>query len=237
VENAGLSVSQQDIDRERDIILVSLSADEDEAARLLEGLRDRRGLGPVRYEALLQRNAGLRKLIKDQVTVTDAAIEQAYRLQYGPAKRARLLMAESLNELQKLQAQLMAGEPFAELAAMHSIDPSAAAGGLLPPIRADDTSYPQSIRDAAARLEPGSVSEPLALDGGYALLQVEADIAASDVEFEQIREDLSERVRRQTERALMQQIARELISGADLVVLDPTLNADWERQRNGLIQP
>ncbi|MEM9420755.1 MAG: peptidylprolyl isomerase, partial [Planctomycetota bacterium] len=114
---------------------------------------------------------------------------------------------------------------------------SKAQGGLLSPIRPEDTSYPSAMRQAIDGLEVGQVSQPIAIDGGFALLKLEEKIAAAEVEFDDVKDSLELAVRGRTERVLMQQLARELLSGAELVVLDPTLKALWEAQRESLLTP
>ncbi|MEM6458393.1 MAG: peptidylprolyl isomerase [Planctomycetota bacterium] len=230
---AGVVVGPGEIAAERRRIAASLADDEDTAARLLDELRRRRGWGPTRFDALLRRNAGLRALVADRVTVTDAAVRREHRLRFGPAYRVRLLMVRSLDEAQALRRDAAEGDlAFAELAAAHSIDPSAAQGGLLSPIRPDDTTYPQALRAAAARLAVGAVSPPVALDGGFALVYLKEKTAGQRVDPGAVRPGLEADVRRRAERVMMQQLARELIGAADVVVLDPALRRGWERQRD-----
>ncbi|MEM9882224.1 MAG: peptidylprolyl isomerase [Planctomycetota bacterium] len=230
---ARVEVGPAQLDAERQRIAASLADDEDTAARLLDELRRRRGWGPTRFDALLRRNAGLRALVADRVTVTDAAVRREFRLRYGPAYRVRLLMVRSLDEAQTLRPEAERGDlAFAELAAARSIDPSAAQGGLLSPIRPDDTTYPRALRDAAARLEPGRVSAPVALDGGFGLVYLKEKTAGRRVDLDTVRAELVADVRRRAERVMMQQLARELIGAADVVVLDPALRRGWERQRD-----
>lgn len=231
-----IEIGPEQIEAERQLILQSLSDDEDEASRLLRELRSQRGWGETRFAGLLERNAGLRAMVADEVTVTDAALDREFRLRHGPAARVRLIMAASLRDAQKLRRRIEAGESFAELAALHSTDPSAAQGGLLSPIRADDTSYPDTLRKAIAVLDAGQVSSPLGLDGQFALLKVEEIIPGTAIEFDDVKDQLATAVRARAERVLMQQLARELVSAADVVVLDPALKALWEAQRRALLQ-
>ncbi|MBB6431429.1 peptidylprolyl isomerase [Algisphaera agarilytica] len=238
LDTAGITLTEADLDTERQVLLQTLSDDEDQSVRLLTEMRQRRGWGEVRFAGLLRRNAGLRALVKDQVTVPDAAVEQAYRLRYGPSSRVRLIVAGSLKDARDLRDRITTGgEPFGEVAALESTDVSKAQGGLLSPIRPEDTSYPAAMRQAIERLEVGQVSQPIAIDGGFALLKLEEKIAPAEVEFDDVRESLEQAVRGRTERVLMQQLARELLSGAELVVLDPTLKALWQAQRESLLTP
>ncbi|MEM1447263.1 MAG: peptidylprolyl isomerase [Planctomycetota bacterium] len=238
LDTAGQTLTQADLDAERAVLLATLSDDADDAARLLGELRGRRGWGPTRFEALLRRNAGLRALVAERVEVSDQAVQQAYRLQHGPSARVRLIVAESLREAQQLRERiLVGGEPFGEVAALESTDVSAAQGGLLSPIRPEDTSYPAAMRQAIELLEVGGVSQPVTIDGGFALIKLEENLSGSGVEFDDVNAELEQAVRGRAERVLMQQLARELLSGADLVVLDPTLKALWDAQREALLSP
>ncbi|MEM1107372.1 MAG: peptidylprolyl isomerase [Planctomycetota bacterium] len=250
LESAELQLTTEDLDAERQILLETLSDNEDEAARLLAELRQRRGWGESRFTSLLRRNAGLRKLIADRVTVTEAAVRQAYRLRHGPSSRVRLIVASTLEDIQRLRARVTSGgdsgdasgitsggEPFGEVAALESTDASAAQGGLLSPIRPEDTSYPEAIRQAVDRLDVGEVSPPVAIDGGFALLKLEEKLPGSGVEFVNVENGLRAAVRGRAERVLMQQLARELVSGAELVVLDPMLKEQWEARRASLLSP
>ncbi|MEE9404084.1 MAG: peptidylprolyl isomerase [Algisphaera sp.] len=240
--SVGITLTEADHAAERDQLAQTLSDDPDVAARLVKELRQRRGLGEVRYAALIARNAGLRALVRDGVKVQEPAVQQAYRLAYGPSVRVRLIVAPTLVAAARLSKQLAAGDgtdaTFARLASEESTDSSGRQGGLLSPMRPDDTSYPQSIRDAAAALASGEVSPPVTVEGGFALLRcLEHLPARTDVSLEAIRPHLETQVRRRAERILMQQAARELVSGADVVVLNPTLSKGWKQERAKLLAP
>src|SRR5690606_35571661 len=93
-----------------------------------------------------------------------------------------------------------------------------------------DDAYPQAIRSALARLEPGQVSEPVSVEGGFAVLRLEESIPASDVPLESVRDDLEDRVRLRAERAMMDRLARELIAQTPVVILDGDLDRVWKAE-------
>ncbi|NBC10603.1 MAG: hypothetical protein GVY24_02560 [Planctomycetes bacterium] len=231
----GLEPDAADLAAEKRRLLETLSDDPDTAARLLNELRNTRGLGQARFEALLRRSAGLRKLVADRVEVTDAALQRQYLLRHGPRYRVRLLVTATADEANKLRRQALDGTPFSDLAALHSIDPSAAQGGLLSPISPADTSYPQAVRNALPKLDAEAISPVLALGDRFAVLKLEDKIKADDVALDDVRNELASAVRRRGERLLMEQQARELLAAAEVVVLDPALKAAWERQRDRLL--
>ena len=249
LEASGMTLNDADIRRERQRIGLTLDAEnEDQAARLLRELRRQRGLGEARFEGLLRRNAGLRKLVADQVEVTEQSLRQAYERRYGIRYRARVLTVSRFDKASRLRRQLATGEArFADLAARHSTDASADRGGLLAPISPADPNYPESIRNALRRLAEGGasgtqpnatrLSEVIALDDGFALLRLEEKIEPEPVEFADVKGELQRSVRLALEQRLMRQLARRLLSEADVVVLNPALGESWRNEQDVLLSP
>ncbi len=232
----GVTVSAVEISAELSALSDALSADADEAARLLTALRRRRGLGDDRFDRLLRRNAALRRLVSKDVVVSDLQVRRAFVRRYGVRYRVRLLTADTAPQAQRLRARAVAGEVFGELAARHSTDPSAAQGGLLSPVSVEDATYPQAFRNALPGLEAqraGGLSEILALEGGYAVLKLEEVLEAEAVAFEDVEAELREAALRQNARLLMDQQARALLAEADVLVLDRALKRGWESRGAG----
>lgn len=222
-----ITVTDDDVTAERQRMLTMLADDPDEAARLLTELRLRRGLSDARFAALLHRNAALRKLVADQVVITPAAVQQAYDIEYGPRFRGRVITTRTLDRAAELRV-LAEDQPFADLALQYSTDPSSITGGTLPPISPADDTYPKAVRDTLARLGVGEISQPVSVEGGFAILKLEETIPGSDVPLDKARPDLEQRVRLRMERTLMDQLARRLIAAADVLVLDRDLNRAWK---------
>lgn len=237
----GLTLTEADIQAERDQLLVSLSSNPDEATRLMNAMREQRGLGDRRFESLLRRNAGLRILVRDQITLGDAAIQLAYDLRYSPKYRVRLMTANNVDTLSKARQRVVAGESFTDLVIELSTDSSAAQGGLLSPISTVDATYPKAVRDALPKLSADDrelrVSPVIALAEGYALLWLEDVIHQDAPPIQQVRAELERQVRIELERVRMQQLARVLVGQANVVVLDPALDKAWQRQRETIVEP
>lgn len=227
----GQTVAQPQIEQERRMLMTTLDSDPNQAARLLEAVRKRRGLGEQRFAALLRRNAGLRMLVQGEVQVTDALLRQAYEEGYGPLYVVRLITVNSLDQAGEVVRRARAGDSFIDLAVELSTDSSAKQGGLLPAISPADATYPQALRTLLPKLKAGEVSDPLALETGFAVVRLERKIEPVPVEFESVKNELTERVRRQVEQGLMQRKARELLNQAEVLVLDPALAEAWQQQR------
>ncbi len=235
LSDRGETIEPATVDQEKSLLLATLDADSDQAQRLLGELRQRRGLGEHRFRKLLKRNAGLRLLVQDEVEVSDAAVDQAYQLEHGPRYEARLIVTGSLVNATELVRRARAGESFIDLAIAHSSDASRAQGGLIGSVSLVDPTLPKAVRVALGALEPGQVSDPVALERGFAVLRLERKVEGTGVDPDQVKAKLTEKVRRRVEWVLMQRRARTMLSEADVVVLDPLLHTDWQRRRGKLL--
>ena len=236
-----LTVTQAQLDAEKVALLKTLDANnDDQAVRLLRELRKRRGLGDLRFEQLLRRNAAMRLLIQEEVTISDAELRQAFEIEYGSRYEVRLITVDNLSLasqlVRKARGEGVPLEPFIELAVKNSTDPSRVQGGLLAPVSPADPTWPDGIRKAVALMEEGKVSDPIAIEKGFAILKLERKIAAKPIQLEAVRSDLTARVRRNTERVLMQRLARTLLNEVELIVTDRTLRESWAQQKELMFQ-
>ncbi len=229
LDDAGIVLDDQDLERERALFYRTLGEDPDVAARLARQVKARQGIGRQRFERLLRRNAGLRALVRDQVDVTEASVSVSFDTSYGPNRQARLIVVASLAEARNAIDRVEAGEPFSEVAVEVSTDSSAARGGLLQPVSRLDPSYPEAMRQTLWALEePGRVSAPILLDDSYAVLMFVRPVDAESVTIEEVRAELERTVRLNQERVLMDQLARRLYAAATVTVIDDALKESWD---------
>ena len=191
----GLRVTDELVEAERRRMLTALDPDPDQATRLLAELRLRRGWGPVRFGRLLARNAALRLLVQDEIEISDAAVAQAYDVEYGDRYVLRLIVVDRFAEAAEITRALRAGDPFIALAIERSTDVSRQRGGMLDPISPADPTYPESIRAAMTQLRPGQFSSPIQLENGFAVILLERIIEGGDVPLDDVRENLTRRLR------------------------------------------
>ncbi|MEM6504640.1 MAG: hypothetical protein AAF711_04145 [Planctomycetota bacterium] len=242
LDQQAIRLTPEEIEAERNILLASLDTDPDRAARLMREMRSQRGLDEKRFGGMLERNAGLRRLVRDEVKINDLAIQEAYKLRYGQRYEVRLITSENLDALNQARREVISGASFTDLAIDLSTDISASQGGLLSPISPADPTYPKAIRDALWGLKmdgpEARLSPAIALNQGYALLWLEQVVQPEDPpEMASVRGELERSVRRELERLRMRQLARTLIEQADIVVLDPALNQAWQRQGDAIRNP
>jgi len=224
----GHSVTDRDVDRERELFYRTLSTDPDVAARLARELRIRQGLGRRRLRRLLHRNASLRALVADDVTISEEAIVQTHQILHGPTRRPRLMVLPTLADAQAAIDRVRAGEFFGDVAVDVSTDTSASRGGLLAPISHADPTYPEVMRDALWALDPGEVSAPILLSQQYAVVILVAEIDSDGITLEQARVEIQRQVRLNQQRLLMDQKARQLLTEASVTIIDAALKDSWD---------
>ena len=213
-----------------------------ESERLIKDVRVARGLGDLRFKGLLTRNAMLRALVRkaagpNGIEIPPEDIRQAFRLKYGPWIRSRLILVRTRAEVDDVQRRLGAGESFADVATRVSADPSRYRGGLLDPISPADPNYPVAFRRVLEEPRRGEISDPVSVtwdnQPGYAIVKVEEQVPARDIEPDSVAADLEGEVRAVRERALMDRLARTLIDAgaAKLSVMDNELEWSWRTRR------
>ncbi len=232
---AGIAVDKARLEREERLLLETLSDDASRAVELLGEIRVRQGLGPVRFAALLKRNAGLRALVEKEVSIDDEGLANMFDMLHGPKRVARIAVLASLGDAQRFAADVAADAAaaagdggvarFAELAVERSLDESAARGGLLAPIARRDPSYPESLRAAIFATEVGKISAP-ALDGArFYVVLVTAAKAADSTTPADARPRCERMLRLSRERLLMDALARELASTEGVTIFDRAYDA------------
>jgi hypothetical protein len=227
----GLSVTSDMIEREKTLMRQSFGDDPDEGQRMIERLRRRQGLGEARYHQMLRRNAGMRLLVQDEVSVGDDQLRQAFDARYGPKYDIRLIVVPSAALASQMVREAGQDRSFVDIVMEHSTDASRAQGGLLTDISPADPTWPDALRRTLSGMAPGQISPPIALDAGFAVVKVESKRQRQSVQFDDVRDELDRRVRRDVERILMQRLARSLLDEADVIVLDAALKRSWDEQR------
>ncbi len=130
-----------------------------------------------------------------ETAVTDVAVQTAYDTRFKDAPQvmeynASHILVNTLEEAEKLKAELAAGADFAELATANSIDTgSGAAGGSLgwfgPGVMV------QPFEDAVIAAKVGEVTAPVQSDFGHHLILVTETRNAANPPLDQIRDELA----------------------------------------------
>ena len=108
----GIAPDEAALEHEERTLLEFLDEDAARARRLLDDVRVRQGLGPVRWRALLWRNAVLRALVAPDVQVAESQVVAAHDAAHGPRRRARVIAVPDLRSAQAVNDRLAKGETF-----------------------------------------------------------------------------------------------------------------------------
>lgn len=244
LQEAQRVVTPEDVERERALLRGNIQAeaqvDDAQAQQLLDQVRASRGLGPTRFDALLRRNAALRALVQDSVTVTPEQEAQEFAIAFQPRTRARYFLHERESVASSVRSQVLsAASPsdrrrlFGDLAAQQSQDSSAPRGGLLAPISLNDPSVPLSIRQALSHSAEGDVSDVLAVPGGFAVVLHDGVAPADRADTPDARAALLASLRMRLERLAMDDQAQRILREARVTILDDSLAWSWQRRNTG----
>ncbi|MEM1423210.1 MAG: peptidylprolyl isomerase, partial [Planctomycetota bacterium] len=162
---------------------------------------------------------------------SESAIDRAHDQRYGTRYEARLIVTPTPALGAEAARRLRAGEDFDDVARALSTDPSAIAGGRIPPVHPADLSWPAAVRTALESTTPGGLTPLIAVEGGYALLRMERAFAPapSGLSAEREREIARRDARLEAERLLMAGLANDLLGIADVEIRDAALGRAWER--------
>ena len=196
---ADIAVGPAEVEAEADRALARLfeGVEElDQRERLLRQMLTRRHITSELWRRIMYRNALLRKLIERDVQVGEEELREEFGVRFGRQVEVRHIQTASLTQAQQLIREIAGGADFAELAATHSLSPTARDGGLLPPIGPGSERVPAAIRLVAlAMSQPGEISNPVQVGTTFHILRLERIIEPEAVRFGDVRDSLAQEVR------------------------------------------
>lgn len=239
MERAGVALPAGAIEQERALLLDELESASDASggAHVLGVVRRQRGLGAAGFDRLLRRNAMLRALTAPSIRVDDREIDLALQIRFGPRKLARIIVTPTEREAAALRREILNAsgdrlDAFTARAATRSIDASGARGGQIGAVSPVDPAFPDTIRQSVTSLSAGQVSSVLAIDGGFAILMVEQDVAGESASGSR-RATTERELLLRKQRLEMDRLADRLVERSSVSVLDPSLAWSWEGRGRG----
>jgi peptidyl-prolyl cis-trans isomerase SurA len=115
---------------------------------------------------------------------------------------------EAKAKAEDIRKRLLAGEPFARLAADLSDAPSKANGGLIGPINSTDLA--PALREMLRSMKTGDLTETIRATRGYQILKLESRTDETIRSFEGARDEISDRVADEKRRGEMQKYVERL---------------------------
>lgn len=235
-----LRVTSTDVDREYERALTRiappvgsdgkpLSAEEKEQA--LAYLLEEKCLSRAEFMLGMERNAHLRKIVEQDVQVSEATLREEFARLYGEKVEVRNIRIKlgDINALHEAINLLDKGVDFGDVARRVSEDSDTAArGGLLEPFAFNDDSIAPVLREAAFSLSPGERTQPIQVGRWLFILQLEQRLAPAAVRFEDVRGKVEQELRDRVVPDRMNQLITELFRKAEIRVLDRALKPKFE---------
>jgi len=239
---AGLTLTPAAVEAERAELTRQMTAasDPDTAARTLARIRSQRGLGDLRFEALIRRSAMLRALVAPAIELPEDLLEQTHAALFGPRVSIRIITVSTEQDAAKLSDELRnlptdkRELAFSEAALSRSTDESASSGGMLPPFAEADPSMPSAVRRTVAGLSVGDVSRVIPLDSGFAVVLLRSRTAGDGSTLDSRREAVTRAARARQERLAMDKLARLIASEPGVTIPDAGLRWSSEAAGTGL---
>jgi peptidyl-prolyl cis-trans isomerase C len=207
-EDPALSLPGMSDAQKRDLLIgyvidLKIGARAAEAAKIGEGAEFTRKLTYFRDKLLLDEH--LDREVKKAVSAE--AVRKLYddtikNVKPDPEVRARHILVEAEDEAKKAQARVKGGEDFGKVAGELSKDPgSKAEGGDLGFFTKDR--MVEAFAEAAFKLEPGQISDPVKSQFGWHVIKVEEKRTKPIPPFEDLKEQVEQYLTRKTQQDLI----------------------------------
>jgi len=233
LRSASITVTSAQEEAERALLYERVSSEANvataQAGDLIERFRAARGLGPIRFSALLKRTARLRALVV-AAGIDPAEVERFVAQSLSPRATARIAVLNSESQAASFAQQVKSSAPdqrsavFATLAYRQSTDTSAARGGLFGPVAHTDISIPPAVRSRLSD-PPGTMSDILAIADGFAVLLIESQSPATTDE-PSVQRAKTQAVTR-VQREAIDRLAAQLLVQARVTIINEQARWAW----------
>jgi parvulin-like peptidyl-prolyl isomerase len=201
-------------------------------AEALDRILQQNGFSRGEFLLTMRRNACLRKVVENDLQITEATIQEEFARTYGEKVEVRHIQISvgQFGRVQAALAELDKGRDFIEVVREFSENPTTRAnGGLMPPFAFNEDSIQPVLREAAFALKPGEQSSAAILTGQfYHILKRERRIPPEGVTLEQVRPQVIATLRDRMARKRMSELLIELDAKKELRILNRSLRERWE---------
>lgn len=215
-----VSVGKVEVDKEVERLAARFNLPVDQWLKML---KQERGIKPAQYASdIIWPTLALRKLAGERLQIGDDELRREFESLYGPSVRARLIITAKAAKAQEALVEAKKHpDDFGNVAKRFSEDPSAAAKGLIQPIR-KHLGY-KEIEQAAFQMQDGQISDVIRIgeQEQYAIVKREQLLPAYDVKLETVKPRLEEVIRDRKLRSVAQDVFKRLQESAQVqIVMD-----------------
>jgi len=203
-DRAGIEVSEREIDNAMEDVKKQNRMNHEDLLLALarSGLTYREYRDQLREQ--IRQVKFINKEFRSKINVTDEEMNEYYRRNidefYGPQSYDIALILIPVSDETGAQAArqrlkmildgLAKGEAFGKLARLFSDGPNASSGGEMGVVKSGELDA--AIEDAAARLSPGGISQPIQTVAGIYIIKLNSSASAAPRPFEQVKETVRE---------------------------------------------
>jgi foldase protein PrsA len=173
-KETGISVTNAEIERE----LKRMQQGYESEGQFYESMKVQLGMSKEELREDVHYKLLLDKLATRNITITDAQVEEYIQTHPDEFKsevefHIRIIVVSTKEQANKVLTDLAKGEDFATLARDRSLDDNTSnGGGDLGWIEENDPFVAAPIMNAAKQLKVGETSKPIAVDNGYAIVNL-----------------------------------------------------------------
>jgi len=240
----GLSVRESDIEFEYNLALRRLSDplamvtpedfDRQTPERVLDSVLAERNISHEEFLITIRRNAYLRKVVEDDLMVSQDELRAEYDRVYGERAEVRHIQLGSDGDVRRVLQRLAAGDDFESLANRYSANiASARRGGLLEPFSRNDQAVPEAFRRIAFSLSPGEVSDVVQIGEWRHIIRLERMIPADKRGIAEVRSELEPQLRGRLAEEKMRDLLARLMREASINISDSNVREAFTKRRQG----
>ncbi len=199
--------------------------------KALRTILQQRCVSMAEFRLSMERNAYLRKIVSQDLKISEATLREEFARTYGEKVRVRHIQiaASDRKRLNDVLTALASGDAFEDVARRYSQNPQTASrGGEMPPFSFDDDSIDPALREAAFMLKPGEVSPPIRAGQYFHILKLIERIKPEQARFDDVRDRIEQRVRERAIGKRMEQLAVKLFNEARIRILDRNLERRYK---------
>lgn len=196
----------------------------------LDQFLEKQHISRVEFGIVVQLNTYLRKIAEPQIEkrITPEDLRSAFNQLYGEKAHVHYIELPNLEEVNKAKRRLAAGDAFDDVARDMSLNrDSARIGGDMPAFTRAQADLPEGFKDVAFTLQPGQVSDPVAVGPSFLLLKMierippDPKVVRFEDQREAVRAILSDKLLTASVRQLRESLDQQLLQV--LKVHDPVM--------------
>lgn len=201
----------------------------EEQGRALGEILKRRGMSWEEFDMTMRRDACLRALAKDRVTVTEEMVKMVFDAQYGERLHGRLFIVRTMLEASEIRKALVdRGKSIDEVSATYT------GRSFVLPMGGEGDGIIRKLREVGKTLKENNLSGAVVqeADQTYVLFYLERkEPARADVKFEALKEGLQKELAEQGQLNWMRAHLRKLRGMGKVTINDPVLAAAYAEFR------